>query len=278
MSSPDLWLLRVSDLPERDLVGDPPGGGPPVGDLSNGDGLAVDPSAVDPSNGDAPVGDAPAAAGVLDLLDAEERARAAAFVHDADRIRYVAAHVALRRLLGDATGRPARDLVLIREPCPRCGEPHGRPALADPPRPLHFSLSHGGDLVLIGIAEVPIGVDVEGLPRGETVAELASVLHPGEQTELASLPADQLVPGFARLWTRKEAYLKGLGIGLGRDPSADYLGTAGLAPNPPGWTVTDLPTDDPDHAAALAIQGGSAAEVRVRRLSAAFVLQGHPQD
>ena len=291
MSSPDLWLLRVSDLPERELVGDPPGGDPPAGDASIGDALTGD-----PSNGDAPAGDTLAGdslaggptaggtagpsgpSGVLDLLDAEERARAAAFVHDADRIRYIAAHVALRRLLGDATGRPPRDLVLIREPCPRCGEPHGRPALADPPRPLHFSLSHGGDLVLIGIAEVPIGVDVEGLPQGETVAELASVLHPGEQTELASLPADQLVPGFARLWTRKEAYLKGLGIGLGRDPSADYLGTAGLAPNPPGWTVTDLPTDDPDHAAALALRGGSTAEVRVRRLSAAFVLQGHPQD
>ncbi|MHA6761791.1 4'-phosphopantetheinyl transferase family protein [Streptacidiphilus sp. PAMC 29251] len=251
MSSPDLWLLRVSDL--------------------SGDGPAADASALlallDTS-------------GAAELLNEDERASAAAFVRDEDRIRYAAAHIALRRLLAAATGRPAQDLVLIREPCPCCGELHGRPALADPPGPLHFSLSHGGDLVLIGIAAVPIGVDVEGLPGADAVAELVSVLHPGEQAELAVLPADQRISAFARLWTRKEAYLKAIGTGLGRDPAADYLGTGGLAATPAGWAVADLPTDDPTHAAAFAVQGGPAAsaEVRLRPLSPAFVLTGADGD
>jgi 4'-phosphopantetheinyl transferase len=244
-AAPELWLLRVSGLWGGGPVGDPPPGA--------ASGLAVG------------------------ELDADERHRADAFVHAVDRVRYLAAHIALRRLLAAVTGTAARDLVLVREPCPCCGAPHGRPALADASGagsgasygrgPLHFSLSHGGDLVLIGIADVPIGVDVEALPEERALDDLASVLHPGEQAELAALPAEQRVAAFARLWTRKEAYLKGLGTGLGRDPGADYLGTTGRAPTPPGWTVADLdltappPGIDADagHAAAFAVRGGPAA-------------------
>lgn len=224
---PGLWLLRLPDPAEA-------------------------PAEVGPGP-DAPVRDsAPALA--LAELDPDERQRAAAFHRRIDRTRYAAAHIALRRLLAAATGREPGDLVFLREPCPCCGEPHGRPALADPPRPLHFSLSHGGDLVLVGIAATPIGVDVEPLPRASTVAELARVLHPAEQAELAELPPGAEVAGFARLWTRKEAYLKGIGTGLGRDPAEDYLGGAGRAPSPPGWTVTDLDLGpDSGHAAAVAV-------------------------
>ena len=203
------------------------------------------------------VPEVPAAGLAVELLDAEETARAAAFLHDADRVRYLAAHIALRRLLAEATGKPARDLVLIREPCPCCGALHGRPALADPPRPLHFSLSHGGDLVLVGMAAVPIGVDVEALTNRSAGARLESVLHPAEQRELAAVPAERRTAAFVRLWTRKEAYLKGLGTGLGRDTAADYLGTAGLAPSPPLWTVTDVDVG-PAHAAAVALRAPAA--------------------
>ena len=212
----------------------------------------------------------------LDELDRDERTRAAAFVREADRVRYAAAHIALRRLLGAATGTPARDLVLVREPCPCCGKPHGRPALALPSgaepgrRPPHFSLSHGGDLVLIGLASAPIGVDVEALPEPRVVDDLATVLHPAERQELDAVPTVRRAAAFARLWTRKEAYLKGLGTGLGRDPSADYLGSTGLAPTPPGWTVADLDLDPDEargHAAAFAVQGAPTAPVRLRRLT-----------
>ncbi|MFC1417913.1 4'-phosphopantetheinyl transferase family protein [Streptacidiphilus cavernicola] len=214
-------------------------------------------------------------------LDQDERARTDAFVRDSDRVRYAAAHIALRRLLGSATGMPARELVMVREPCPCCGALHGRPALAvrpgaeQPGRLPHFSLSHGGDLILIGLADVPIGVDVEALPEPRTVTELAAVLHPGEQRELSGVPAELRTAAFARLWTRKEAYLKGIGTGLGRDPAADYLGSGGLAPTPPGWTVADLDLarDEAEgHAAAYALRHDSAAAPRLRRLPVDAVL------
>ncbi|MFC5665024.1 4'-phosphopantetheinyl transferase family protein [Kitasatospora misakiensis] len=195
----------------------------------------------------------------LHCLDEEEHRRAGRFVRDADRVIYLAAHVALRHVLGRRLAVAPEALVFAREPCPDCAEPHGRPRLAGAlPDAPHFSLSHGGDRVLIGLAAAPVGVDVEPLPKADSVAVLAPTLHPVEQAELADVrPADR--PGaFARLWTRKEAYLKGLGIGLGRPPAADYLGTAEPARRPSGWAVIDLPAG-PRHAAAVALAGATTA-------------------
>lgn len=172
-----------------------------------------------------------------DVLDPDERDRAARFVRESDRDRYIASHLLLRRVLAKYTAVPPELLRFTREECPCCSEPHGRPALdgiADAP---HFSLSHAGPLALIAVASDPVGADVEAHPKAASVASLTSVLHPAEQAELK---AAQLDPkAFARLWTRKEAYLKGLGSGLGRDTQLDYVGDQ--QPGPEGWTLADTP-------------------------------------
>jgi 4'-phosphopantetheinyl transferase len=70
-------------------------------------------------------------------------------------------------------------------------------------------------------------------------------MHPGE------LPLDRA--GALRRWVRKEAYLKGLGTGLGIEPA-----TVDLSADPPGWRVRDV--DAPDgYVAAVAVATGSLA-------------------
>ncbi|WP_327678436.1 4'-phosphopantetheinyl transferase family protein [Kitasatospora sp. NBC_00458] len=200
----------------------------------------------------------------LRCLDATELRRSERFVRDADRTCYLAAHVALRRVLGRRLAVAPEALVFERAPCPGCAEPHGRPRLAGSGAP-HFSLSHGGGTVLIGLAAVPVGVDVEPVPAAESAEVLSAVLHPAERAELVAVPPADRPGVFARLWTRKEAYLKGLGIGLGRPPAADYLG-GDRDRHPGGWTVTDLPAG-PRYAAAVALAapaGGRAAPPHLR--------------
>ncbi|MFE7188225.1 4'-phosphopantetheinyl transferase family protein [Kitasatospora sp. NPDC057541] len=195
----------------------------------------------------------------LDCLDEEERGRAARFVRVADRTAYLAAHVALRRVLGRRLAVAPEALAFTREPCPDCAGPHGRPRLAGPlPGAPHFSLSHGGGRVLIGVAAAPLGVDVEPLPGADAAEVLSAALHPAERAELADVLAARRPGEFARLWTRKEAYLKGLGVGLGRPPAADYLGTADPGRRPRGWAVANVPAG-PRHAAAVALRGSSTA-------------------
>lgn len=207
----------------------------------------------------------------LALLDENERGRAERFVREADRIRYIAAHTAVRVLLGERLGVDARRLRFTREPCPGCGAPHGRPALDLSPRPLHFSLSHGGSVVAVAAAAVPVGVDTEPLPQRAAIADIAGMLHPAEQADLAeaeALGSPRHAAVLARIWVRKEAYLKGIGTGLSRDLAADYLGGSARAAGPEGWSVLDLEPRVADHAAAVALRTVAAPAVGLRHLSA----------
>lgn len=184
------------------------------------------------------------------VLDDRERARAAAFVRDRLRERYAASHLALRRLLGAYLGADPAAVVLTREPCPGCGGPHGRPAVAG--APFHFNLSHAGDLALFAFADTPVGADVEEEQPPGAVAEVARALHPDETAELAALPEAERAAAFARCWTRKEAYLKGTGRGLSEPLSAAYVGTGPDPVAPPGWSLTDIVVGA-GHAAAIAV-------------------------
>ncbi|MEU4273230.1 4'-phosphopantetheinyl transferase superfamily protein [Streptomyces sp. NPDC026092] len=203
-------------------------------------------------------------AGGLDTseLDPVERHRADSFIRPADGLLYAAAHVALRRLLGRYTDTPPQDVRFVREPCPGCGGAHGRPAVA--PRSLHFSLSHSAGLALVGVAAVPVGVDVEKLPRQETVEVCGRALHPGERDELADVQGAERTARFGRIWTRKEAFLKGIGTGLSRPSTEDYLG-ADARRHPQGWTLVDIPCDA-THSAAAAVKGPAPATATVRSL------------
>ncbi|GAB3667584.1 4'-phosphopantetheinyl transferase family protein [Streptomyces sparsus] len=210
---------------------------------------------------------------VVSELSEAELSRAAAFSRAHDRLLYLSAHIALRRLLGAYLAVPPQRVPLVREPCPGCGEPHGRPAVAGDPAPLHFSLSHSNGLALFGIATEPVGVDVEKLPGDETVELCSPALHRAERAELAALAPDERRRAFGRLWTRKEAYLKGIGTGLSRDLAADYLGESGATAPPAHWTVRNVPCGSSHtvHVAAAAVHGTAPRTTVLRWLPADLV-------
>lgn len=182
------------------------------------------------------------------ILDASERARAQRLAFPADRACYTAAHVALRLLLGARQGVAPDAVRLVRERCPSCDGPHGRPATGGG---VHFSLSHTRGVALLAFADAPVGVDVERVPEPQVVAEVAGQLHPAEEAELAGLPPAERPAAFARVWTRKEAYLKGEGIGLAGGLHSEHIGTGPRPLDPPGWTVTDVAVPS-GYAAAVA--------------------------
>ncbi|MFF5704202.1 4'-phosphopantetheinyl transferase family protein [Streptomyces sp. NPDC012794] len=189
--------------------------------------------------------------GARTLLDAAERERAERLLRPADRRSYLASHLGLRVLLGGYLGLPPEKVELVREDCPGCGQPHGRPAVAG--GGVHFSLSHSDDLAYFAFAGVPVGVDVEGLPTAGAVADVLSSLHPVEAGEINALPEAERQAALARVWARKEACLKGTGMGVALGLAEPYVGS-GPAPAPvPGWTLRDLPAPTP-YAAAVAVR------------------------
>ena len=149
------------------------------------------------------------------LLSAEERRRADAFAFERDARRFIVSHAVLRTLLGQAAGMPPGELRFGREP--------GRkPVLeACTSRPIHFSLSRSEELVLIGLAWRPLGVDIEWLGKTVDTEALSDfVLSDREREAFRRLDPSDRQRAFLQCWTQKEAYLKAIGQGLYVSPAS----------------------------------------------------------
>ncbi|TQF03182.1 4'-phosphopantetheinyl transferase superfamily protein [Kitasatospora acidiphila] len=218
-----------------------------------------------------PANSAAAASLAPRVLDAAEQRKAAAFRRPADQDLYRIAHVALRILLADRLHRPAAELRFRQAACPGCGKPHGRPEVVSD-EPLEFSLSHTTGLALIALAPDTVGLDVERLAAFGAATDIAGQLHPAEQAELAAVAADLRPAATLRCWVRKEAYLKGTGMGLGAGTDADYVGLgpgypAHPATPPPGWVIQSVPVPDAyDAAIALRTDAPAPLPLTVRDL------------
>lgn len=114
--------------------------------------------------------------------------------------------------------------------------PDGAPTVVAPPGSgLRLSLARRQGFAAIGLARTPIGVDVETV---DAAAEVPwNALHPDEQRLLRALPAPERPAASARLWAVKEAYVKALGTGFGREPTGfrvEFIGAAGARVTDPG--------------------------------------------
>jgi 4'-phosphopantetheinyl transferase len=156
-----------------------------------------------------------------DGVSADEVARVERQRCDRDARRLLAARHALRRVLSIATGQPAGALVIE-------ADAYGKPRLRDQGT-LEFNLSHSAHECLIGIsAGRPIGVDVEVL--GPVVDADALARHHFTQVEFAEwvrAPAALRDRAFLTCWTRKEACVKALGVGLSAQPALVEAGGRG---------------------------------------------------
>lgn len=155
---------------------------------------------------------APAAVvGATALLSDEERKRGARFAFVRDRSRYTVAHSWLRRLLGARLGLRPEAVELVY------GE-HGKPALAAhlASSELHFNLSCSHGLAVCAFtAGREIGVDIESVLPLAAVAPIGDrFFSQREQATYRTLPERDKAQGFFNCWTRKEAFIKALGVGL----------------------------------------------------------------
>ncbi len=140
-------------------------------------------------------------------LTPAERVRRDRFYFAPDRQAHTVCRGALRLILGHALDRPSSEISF------RLG-PHGKPHLTD--ADLHFNVSHSGDLALIALStETTLGVDIEQeRPLKDLFALAKRHFSPTERATLRALPRELQGPAFFRCWSRKEAFIKAIGLGL----------------------------------------------------------------
>jgi 4'-phosphopantetheinyl transferase len=141
-------------------------------------------------------------------LDEEEQRRAACFHFQRDRTRFLASHGILRWILASYLETAPQRIHFGYAP-------EGKPFLLEH-RDLHFNLSHAANVLVVGVARNrPLGVDVERVPGDDIVDSVSHVAFSApERRALQSLATGERLEFFARLWTRKEAYMKADGQGM----------------------------------------------------------------
>ena len=157
---------------------------------------------------------------VCDGLSDGEIARAVRLVSSLDRRRYLAAHHVLRHVLASVVARPAGTLMFETDVF---GKPHLRDAGS-----LEFSLSHSEHECLIAVSpgEV-VGVDVEVIrPVPDACALARRHFTASECSEWKSVEDSSRIRAFLACWTRKEACLKALGVGVAAPPASVEVGCA----------------------------------------------------
>jgi len=143
------------------------------------------------------------------LLSPEEHERVRCYRHDGDRFSFIQRRAWLRRILASVTGIEAAQLELGVSP-------HGKPILLNGPLTLFFNMASSRNFVLYAVSrENPVGVDLEWMdPRLEFLPVASEHFSRSEYAMLCATPSHRQRSLFYRLWTAKEAYLKGIGCGL----------------------------------------------------------------
>lgn len=144
------------------------------------------------------------------ILSSDEQERARRFATEVLSARFVVGRAALRMLLGAHVERDPASLRFDYGPA-------GKPSLRDDA--VSFNVSHSGNLAvyaLAGVADFDLGIDVEeNRPLDDMHSVARRFFTPTEASTLAALQDHLQSEAFFTCWTRKEAYLKARGDGIG---------------------------------------------------------------
>jgi 4'-phosphopantetheinyl transferase len=142
-------------------------------------------------------------------LTADELERADRFRFEIHRTRYVVSRAVLRELLSRYLHVPVQEIRIV-------ANAHGKPELLDRDLNLQFNLTHAGSLAVYVFATGRrVGVDVEEMSRDVGFRELAARFFSlEERAAFDAVREEDVRRTFYECWTRKEAYIKALGLGV----------------------------------------------------------------
>ena len=202
-------------------------------------------------------------------LDLRELARVDRLRRPEDKREYIVSHEILRAVLGRYLDVPAEAVEFSYGP-------FGKPYVGPPgPGRLEFNMSDSNGMLLIAVAGgIAVGVDIEKRRLMEFVKFARRYFTEAEVDELAELHDDDLERAYIRVWTCKEAYVKGWGYGIQRNVGKIEVSVAGGRSRlihcafdetaPDRWSLVDS-DQIPGFAATVAIESPNIERVQLQR-------------
>ena len=137
----------------------------------------------------------------------QEQEQAGKFRFPEDRMRYIAGKLIVRILL-----KRYLDVETVDFSVNELGKPYHKEIAGK--QTVNFNISHSGEFILEGFAVgMDIGVDVQEMAGCPDYREIAGNFYTAEEAEDVINEGPEL---FFQYWAAKEAYVKAIGIGLGR--------------------------------------------------------------
>ncbi len=174
------------------------------------------------------------------ILSAAELDRASRFRFERDRHRFIHCRAALRRILADYASpwldaNPAQIEFAYNS--------YGKPAVDG----IFFNVSHADRVAMIAVSRSrEIGIDVERIDPSFAHEQIPErFFSPREVAALRALPESRQLEAFFDYWTRKEAYMKGRGLGFALPPTSFDVRHL-----PGDWSLESIPAP-PGYLAAL---------------------------
>ncbi len=193
------------------------------------------------------------------LLSKDERERASRMRAPGLESRFIVCRATLRKVL-------ARRLGCLPEAIRFVYSAAGKPELADAEwQRIYFNLTHSREAAKIALCEGhPIGIDLEHIRPDFAITAIAErFFSTAERAALRHIPEAEMALAFFRCWTRKEAFVKAIGTGIGfpldefdvsieagsQDALLAVRGHSGAAGQ---WSVRDVAAE-PGFVAAIAM-------------------------
>jgi len=142
-----------------------------------------------------------------EILNSSEQKRANKFYFEIDKKRFVITRALLKRYLGDYNRLEPKNIDFTLNA-------YGKPLMDN--QPFYFNVAHSEKRGLIGITQIAeIGVDVEHFRQNTDLDAIAKRFFSTlEYDAFCALPQHEHKQGFFNAWTRKEAFIKAVGMGL----------------------------------------------------------------
>lgn len=144
------------------------------------------------------------------LLSKQEQERCAAYLNDAEKIRYTCNHRFVRQVLSRYTGLSPREIVFSHAQ-------HGKPFIKG--SDIFFSYSYRADQCLLAVSrQEKVGVDIEKMKTLQDLHTFADFCFSEQEKQIIFGSGEALLQDtLFTFWTFKEAIIKALGVGLNTD-------------------------------------------------------------
>lgn len=124
-----------------------------------------------------------------------------------DKERYLISRYLLKKILSGYTDIPANNIIIKNSF-------YGKPEIENELK-IKFNLSHSGDKIVFAFTlNNEIGIDIEKIEFSVNHMEIAENYFSEDEIFLLKKQKEDIVNNFYYIWTRKEALLKAIGVGM----------------------------------------------------------------